>query len=91
MEFMMSPRPGSNVNLASATLPQPAIPHLPPATTGLRTWDYNQVGVAHYGLLPDFLMDVQSLQGGAAVVNQMFDGAQYFYDTWYLAELDKKL
>jgi microsomal dipeptidase-like Zn-dependent dipeptidase len=90
MEFMMPPRAGSAVNPATP-LPPPAIP-LTLSHDGTRTWDYNHDGVAHYGLLPDFLLDVASLQsqGGPSVVVQMFNGAQSFYDTWYLAELDKK-
>jgi hypothetical protein len=56
------------------------------------SWDYNQVGVAHYGMLPDFLQDVSTLSGatgspsGLAVVSSMMFGAQYFYETWRIAE-----
>jgi hypothetical protein len=89
LEFMMPPRPGSHVNPATP-LPFPAVP-LPLSKDGFRTWDYNADGVAHYGMLPDFLLDVASLPGGAQVVSQMFDGAQTFYDTWFMAEQDKKL
>ena len=91
MEFMMPPRQGSNVN-PGAALPPPAVP-LPMSRDGTKTWDYNHDGVAHYGLLPDYLNDVGSLtnNGGPAAVQQMFGGAQYIYQTWYIAERDKKL
>src|SRR3974390_3502978 len=80
MEFMMPPRPGSSVN---PTVAHPPIPALPMSKDGNRTWDYNHDGVAHYGLLPDYLEDVASLPGGQAAVQRMFGGAQYFYETWF--------
>jgi microsomal dipeptidase-like Zn-dependent dipeptidase len=90
LEFMMPPRPNSTVNPGVA-LPPPAIA-LPFSQDGTKTWDYNHDGVAHYGLLPEFLLDVGSLQnGGSGVVTQMFGGAQYIFQTWYIAERDKKL
>jgi hypothetical protein len=70
----MPPRPGSSVNL-------------PPSTDG--NWDYNKVGVAHYGMLWDFVQDVRSLTGGSTIVdgaNGFMSGADYFYHTWQLAE-----
>ena len=88
LEFMMPPRQHSAVNPA-VPLPAPAVA-LGPAIDGARQWDYNRDGVAHYGLLPDFLLDVESLPNGQDVVNQMFNGAQYFYESWFLAERDKK-
>jgi microsomal dipeptidase-like Zn-dependent dipeptidase len=33
----------------------------PQPKTGARSWDYNKHGVAHYGLVPDFLRDVQQI------------------------------
>lgn len=63
----------------SASFPQPA--------DGNKTWNYNTDGVAHYGMLADFLKDVASLPGGAAMVNNNFMyGADYFYRTWQRAE-----
>jgi microsomal dipeptidase-like Zn-dependent dipeptidase len=64
----------------------PAAPLLPKSTEGNQSWDYNVVGVAHYGMLPDFLQDVASLPGGCATVTNMQNGAQYFYETWRIAE-----
>ncbi len=79
MEFMMPPRPGSTLNF---------LPALGPAMDGTQIWNYKDVGVAHYGLLPEFLADAASLQGGATapVMASMQGGAQYLYETWFLAE-----
>jgi microsomal dipeptidase-like Zn-dependent dipeptidase len=62
-------------------------PNFQPSATGNQTWNYNSVGVAHYGMLPDFLQDVAFRPGGADIVNNhIMKGAQYFYETWQLAE-----
>jgi hypothetical protein len=60
----------------------------PPSTDGNKTWNYITDGVAHYGMLPDFLMDVASLQsiGGPAVVQNIMSGADYFFHTWQISE-----
>jgi hypothetical protein len=50
--------------------------------TGHKTWDYNKEGVAHYGLLPDFLKHVQRLEGGAKVVEQLNQSAEHFAQMW---------
>lgn len=54
--------PSSNVQAGT-----PAFP-LPPARDGSKIWNYNTDGVAHYGMLPDYLADVASLPG-VAVTN----------------------
>jgi len=89
-EFMMppSPRPGVSIDPRQA---KPPIPPLPIFMDGNKIFDYNSQGVANYGLLPQFLQDVATLPGGQAVVERMFNGAQYFFDTWFIAERDKKL
>jgi microsomal dipeptidase-like Zn-dependent dipeptidase len=58
----------------------------PRSRDGTKTWDYNVDGVAHYGMLPDFLQDVKSLPGGATMVASFMTGADYFYRTWKTAE-----
>src|SRR5258708_5790215 len=52
-------------------------------------WDYNRVGVAHYGMLPDFRMDMATAPSGQAVIDTMNQGAEYFYETWKICE-DRK-
>jgi len=80
MEFGMPPRPGSNVQYGTSAFP------LQMSTNGNQTWNYNTVGVAHYGMLPDFLADVASMNGGGNVISNMYNGAQYLYETWRIAE-----
>jgi len=76
----MPPRVGSAVQYTAA---------FPASKDGPRTWDYNREGVAHYGMLPDFLMDVAALPGGGAVVNNVMSSAEYFYQTWRKAEIQR--
>jgi hypothetical protein len=60
----------------------------PVSALGNRSWDYNAVGVAHYGMLPDFLLAVRSLPGGANMIdNNLMYGADYFFETWRLSEV----
>ena len=43
-------------------------------------WNYNNVGVAHYGMLPDFLQDVQSLPQGQTIPSGTnLDGSTCMY------------
>jgi microsomal dipeptidase-like Zn-dependent dipeptidase len=63
----------------------------PASADGNKTWNYNVVGVAHYGMLPDFLQDVKSLPEGATMVEGFMTGADYFYRTWKIAEEKKAL
>jgi hypothetical protein len=61
----------------------------PACTLGSHTWDYNIEGVAHYGLLWDFLTDVElNVPGGTEVHDNMMNGAEYFFQTWKKAEIE---
>ncbi len=73
--------PGSNVQYTNA---------FPASMDGSKTWNYNTHGVAHYGMLPDFLMDVETLPGGPAAVANLRSGAEYFFQTWRKAERLKR-
>lgn len=56
-----------------------------------RFWNYNTEGVAHYGMLPDFLQAVRSVPGGASMIkNNLMHGADYFFETWRLSEEQSK-
>jgi hypothetical protein len=71
------PRYGQGINYAASGLPK--------LKTGNRTWDYNDSafgsgGVANYGLLPDFLLDVKNHD--TTVLNKLFSGAEGFYQMW---------
>jgi VCBS repeat protein len=67
----------------------------PASTTGLKTWNYYTDGVAHYGMLADFLADIAMLPGGAAMVqgpqSPLMRGAEYFAQTWAQAEAQSAL
>ncbi|MFE9773277.1 discoidin domain-containing protein [Streptomyces sp. NPDC005931] len=54
-------------------------------TTGLRTWDLNTDGAAHYGLVPDWIEDIRRV-GGQDVVDDLFRGAESYLDTWAASE-----
>ena len=49
--------------------------------TGERTWDVNLDGMAHYGLVPDWLEQVRRA-GGDAVTGDLMRGAESYLDTW---------
>ncbi len=57
----------------------------PRAQTLARAWDYNMTGVAHYGLVPDFLRAVET-KGGATQVTLLLSGAEALAVTWARAE-----
>jgi hypothetical protein len=57
----------------------------PKACFNGREWDYNLEGVAHYGLLPDFLRDVE-VHGDRRIVERLFNGAEAFAKAWEAAE-----
>lgn len=88
MEFQMPARDttgpfGPNPN------PLPAVQYnntFPQSRDGNKIWNYNTDGVAHYGMLWDFLQDARNLGGGAVVDNNLMWGADYFFHTWAKAE-----
>jgi microsomal dipeptidase-like Zn-dependent dipeptidase len=50
--------------------------------TGTRTFDLNVDGVAHYGLLPDLLADVQRRKQGRKALGLLFHSADAYLRTW---------
>lgn len=59
----------------------------PKSRLGSKEWDYNFDGVAHYGMLADFLRDVATAPGGAALINNnLMNGADYFLQMWRKCE-----
>lgn len=51
--------------------------------TGDKTWDYRTDGVAHYGMLADFLADVRTEPNHGAKVNiNLFKNAEMFAQMW---------
>jgi len=53
---------------------------------GSKTWNYNKDGVAHVGLFPDVLRDIEGQNGGRQVVDALFNGAEAFAVMWERAE-----
>jgi microsomal dipeptidase-like Zn-dependent dipeptidase len=54
-------------------------------TTGERTWDVNVDGVAHYGLVPDYVEDLR-LVGGQDIIDSLSRGPESYLTTWAGAE-----
>jgi microsomal dipeptidase-like Zn-dependent dipeptidase len=52
--------------------------------TGTRTFDLNTDGVAHYGLIPDLLADMQQ-HGGGPAMRSLFRSAEAYLRMWGLA------
>lgn len=50
--------------------------------TGTRTFDVNADGVAHYGLMPDLLANVQRVGGGRRALRTLFRSADAYLRTW---------
>ena len=76
----MGRRPGSSVRYSSS---------FPMSGLGTKTWNYNTDGVAHYGMLWDFLEDVKTStapKGNDLVENNLMNGAEYFFQTWKKCE-----
>jgi hypothetical protein len=52
------------------------------ATTSFHEWDYNFEGVAHYGLLPDFLQDLSNVNMLSIDMSPLFQSAEDFAQMW---------
>jgi hypothetical protein len=52
------------------------------AQTGPKRWNYNNEGVAHYGLLPDFLQDLKNIGMSPQERSSFFTSAEYFAQMW---------
>jgi len=77
----MPPRAASSVKYDAS---------FPKSRLGTHEWDYNSDGVAHYGMLADFLKDARTAPGGIDVIdNNLMLGADYFYQTWKRCEEQK--
>lgn len=61
----------------------------PKLRTGNKTWDYNVDGVAHYGLLADFVRAVNGRTNGSRVVETLNRSAEHFAQMWERAESQK--
>ena len=55
---------------------------LKPFSMGRRTFDFNVDGLAHYGLLPDFLQDLKNVGLGAREFEALFSSAEAYLAMW---------
>ena len=51
-----------------------------------KAYDYNRLGVAHYGLVPDFLKHLEQQLRGERLVTALFNGAEGFAQLWERSE-----
>jgi microsomal dipeptidase-like Zn-dependent dipeptidase len=51
-------------------------------TAGRRDFDVNVDGVAHYGLLPDFLQDLRNAGAPAHEIDALYRGAEHYIQVW---------
>lgn len=59
----------------------------PKSKTGNKEWDYTKEGVAHYGLMADFVRDVS--QKNPTTYNNLMNSAEYFAQMWEKVEKQK--
>jgi hypothetical protein len=52
-----------------------------------RDFDVNLEGLAHYGLLPDWLQDVKNVDVSARELMPLFTGAEDYIEMWHKAEV----
>jgi hypothetical protein len=64
-------------------------PTLNKHVTGSRTFDFTNDGLAHFGMLPDFLQAVSQTPEGEKVVGKLFDGAEDVIRLWEKAQVAK--
>lgn len=79
--------PGPREDAASDPLPYPFRLDGQPARfdrqrTGERVFDLNRDGVAHYGLVPDWLADVERRPGGREAIDLLFRSAEAYLRMW---------
>lgn len=85
--FGGTPRPRDDAAEKPLTYPfSPAIGSgtIDRQVTGQRVWDYNRDGVAHYGMVPDWIQDMRTVGGedGEQVVDDLTRGAESYLRTW---------
>jgi hypothetical protein len=59
---------------------------LPRATGGTRDWDINLDGMAHYGLLPDFIEDLRNIGVSQRDVETLYRSADDYITVWQRCE-----
>src|SRR5262249_55150419 len=54
--------------------------------TGERRFDFNEMGLAHYGLLPDLIADLQNVDVPREDIEMLFHSAEDYVRMWRRAE-----
>lgn len=89
---------GTDINgLVKGPVPMPGLVTYNDEFTKCKTidkeWDYNTDGVAHYGMLPDFMQAIKASPNGEKVFNALNESANTFVEMWEkgreLAQLDQ--
>jgi microsomal dipeptidase-like Zn-dependent dipeptidase len=81
--LVKGPRPRAGATLYGPTFPM--------SSTGDKKWDYSKDGVAHYGMMTDFLRDMYSMGlGGAYLKVSIRKNAEFFAQMWEKAEKNGK-
>ena len=63
----------------------------PSRITGMKTFDFNVDGLAHVGLLPDFVADLGNIGLNEKDLEPLFNSATRFIDVWHRAETGEDL
>jgi microsomal dipeptidase-like Zn-dependent dipeptidase len=99
--LVKGPMPGGNLNGHPRVVYGDSIPQ---SKSGTKSWDYNTEGVAHYGMMWDFVRDLRNAPSngyrdanGAAtgvagpdlVDKHLFRSANYFWGMWQRVEAKK--
>lgn len=79
---------------ASQDIPYPFVPPasklgtpaLPAFRLGNRTFDFRRDGLAHYGMLADFMEAISRRPGSATAMGDLFSSANSFYEMWTATE-----
>jgi hypothetical protein len=88
--LVRGPQPGGSLSGSSSGVVAYSAT-FPMSSSGTKTWDYNTEGVAHYGMLPDFIAHVRSVSGNSMdlVDKHLFRSADYFWHMWERIEAQK--
>jgi microsomal dipeptidase-like Zn-dependent dipeptidase len=83
--------PGPRKDAASHPLRYPFTSYLCHVTfkrekTGIRVFDLNKDGVAHYGLIADLIADMQHRKNGKKALGLLFHSAEAYLEMWGRAE-----
>ncbi|MDB4911158.1 MAG: hypothetical protein JWO39_1981 [Gemmatimonadetes bacterium] len=99
--LVKGPMPGGNINGHPRVVYGDSIPK---SSSGTKSWDYNTEGVAHYGMMWDFVRDLRNapsngyrdgngaetgVAGPELVDKHLFRSANYFWGMWQRVEAKK--